>query len=315
MKNNLWSFLAGCVLGSLVTFMLHGATIYFHSTEELGGGSMASYSSPGGVNFKTLGTPRSEFDLISYVFGNLKTLLSGSSPLEVIMGDNFLLTAVVTSYSQLNATLNVGSRTWGRVSGWMVVVGTKGINNSEKDMYNLFSARQCEDFSSDRMTALELICLLSAIGSSDLVTQYKWFVIAPNSTYISTKKLTELLLPLDYKKSHYIGQMANRGKQESYCKGETGIVLSRGALTNILPHLGRDKNLVSEEIPGDVWLGQCFSQKLQVTCSASLKVQFRHRKMLCFNVYLLCVYGHEGTCTSIYIKDTCIMYTYIQPTP
>ena len=261
MKNN-FSFLAGCALGSLVTFMLHGATIYFNSTEEeLSGGSIMDV----GVNFETGSI--------------LKSLSSGSSPLEVIMGDNFLLTAVVTSYSQLNTTLNVGSRNWGRVTGWRVVIGTKGINNSEKDMYNLFSARQCEDFSSDRMTALELICLLSAIGSSDLVTQYKWFVIAPNSTYISTKKLTELLLPLDYKKSHYIGQMANRGKRESYCKGETGIVLSRGALTNILPHLDRDKNLVIKEIPGDVWLGQCFSQKLQVTCSASLKVQFRLRKM------------------------------------
>ena len=42
MKNNMWSFLAGCVLGSLVTSMLHGATIYFYSTEEQGRGSMVS---------------------------------------------------------------------------------------------------------------------------------------------------------------------------------------------------------------------------------------------------------------------------------
>ena len=71
----------------------------------------------------------------------------------------------------------MSNRIWGRVSGWRVVIGTKGIDDSEKDLYNLFSARQCGDFSSDhRMTTLELICLLSAIGSSDLVTQYKWFV-------------------------------------------------------------------------------------------------------------------------------------------
>ena len=277
MKNNLWSFLAGCVLGSLVTFMLQGATIYFYSTEELGRGSMASEPSPSWVNFETKSTLRSGFDLTSFVFDNLKTLLGGSSPLEVSMGDNFLLTAVVTSYSQLNTTFDVSNRIWGRVSGWRVVIGTKGIDDSEMDLYNWFSARQCGDFSSDRMTTLELICLLSAIGSSDLVTQYKWFVITLNSTYISTKKLTELLLPLDHRKPHYIGQMATypiRGKKVSYCIGETGIVLSRDALTNILPYLDKNKCLVSEEVPGDVWLGQCFSQKLQVTCSASLKVQY-----------------------------------------
>ena len=211
-----------------------------------------------------------------------------------ITARNYLLPIAYSSRGYLEGVLHGVNSTWGqRTEGWTVAVGTKGaeISSPHKNHNHLLLAESCDDFVPDqdnRLSPEQYFCLLKSIHDS-YIDNYQWFVIIDSYTYVAVNHLVQTLLQFDSSEIFYIGKPASYDvtemnrfglvQHEKICKIEAGIVLSRAALKKIVPQLKSCRGYGigrgwkgRREMMADVEIGRCFSRRLGVTCSHSIKV-------------------------------------------
>ena len=119
---------------------------------------------------------------------------------------------------------------------------------------------------------------------------YQWFVRADDDVYVS--RLDRLLGRLDPNELVYLGRAGVGRRQdmkrlqlkpnERYCMGGPGVVLSRGTLNKVAPHLVKCLKAVEMHNQGgvaegawfneDVELGRCISRTVNIQCSNSKEV-------------------------------------------
>lgn len=304
------TFLSGCVVGTLVTFCLYLSTVYIAQLsnptalyaqlirEDSTAVEVTTLTIDDEVEEATSGENSPD------VFAGVRswvesTLVSGDTGAYTsvlhVSPRNFLLPVVYTSGHSMASTLHAVNSTWGqRTDGWAVAVGMKDSNTSitgkNKDNRHLLLAERCHDFDAGGgpfIKGEELFCLLTAIHDS-YIDKYQWFVLVHRSTYVAVNQLVKMLLQFDSSELQYIGQPYSFGvtemtkyglvSHEKVCRSTAGIILSRAALKKIVPHLrncrgyGLSKGLRGMTGSGDVELGTCFSRRLGVICSQSLKV-------------------------------------------
>ena len=296
-------FLGGCVTGSLVVFIMYFFTVYIQDLNEYEGyyEDISSYiekeadSDTSAADFPARTatgqkeTPQRSSGILDRLKSILVTKTSHFSPTNpVLASERFLLSIVLASLNQMESTVNTINSTWGQsAKDWKVSVGTRGWNkenlssvSSVNEQYVLI-AQKCKDFPTGKaLSPKQLFCLLTEIHDS-YIGKYHWFIILLNSTYFSYNKLTQVLHLLNSEEVIYMGlpathTVSNKKSKQSdvihFCQNGPGIVLSRRALERIVPHLREClKEKASRE--GDVKLGHCFTKKLGITCSLSLKVQ------------------------------------------
>lgn len=296
------SFLGGCLVGTLVTFILYFSTVYIAQNRS-------SLQLVRDLEEETTTNDDSDLELATAespstghgLFVGMRTWVE-STLLDIGVGTGaftstvhisareFVLPIVISSRAEMASTLSIVNSTWGhQTEGWVVALGTKGAAKPVRHQKHLLVAQKCQDFPMmDSISAEQVFCLLAAI-SELYVDKYQWFIVVQRSTYVAVNQLTKTLLQLDSSEMFYIGQPASYSvtemtrmglvSHESICRGDAGIVLSRAALRKITPHLrncwgyGLSKGLRGpRQGVGDVELGRCFSRRLGITCSHSLKV-------------------------------------------
>ena len=185
-----------------------------------------------------------------------------------------LLVIVYTSRSQMRDTVETISETWGKSASWFVVVGGRETVNDNDSNGRVLHAWQCEDFSPDFITSNQLFCLLRVVRD-EFLRSSKWFTFVSLRTYVAVKDIERVLMRLDSHLPAYLGHPVTTHLDTTsppYCHGGPGITLSSAALDSITAQLS--KNCIGSGLPGDVELGRCFNQQLNVYCSSSAEVRF-----------------------------------------
>ena len=179
-----------------------------------------------------------------------------------------LLNVIATSENNLEDAWHKVNTSWGQdTEEWQMAVGGTKVGKGEKE--HVFLASKCQGFPEEQyLSAKQLFCLLEAIYKSFGV-QYQWFFIATEPIYVSVYQLERHLTKLD--SDSEVVYMGRPRAKNSYCVGESGVVLSHSALENIIPLLTsclgeEDSNFSQVGAPkGDFALGSCFT-RLHKTC-------------------------------------------------
>ena len=275
MKNSVAAsyFLAGCLAGTMVTFLLYFITCY-----TAPGYDMDTASPELGRKMKW--TVQNHVSLSDSAAGAYASVFLSSA------AKNYVLPVVFAARNEMPDTLHSVNVTWGaQWKDWAIAVGTKGnrISPSMKKHNHLLLMHKCKDFNRVSLSAEQLFCLLTSLHEAR-GDQYQWFLVVHRSTYVAVDRLIQFLMDLDPGRVAYLGQRSSYSVEElnklgllhhhQVCKLDSGVILSRKALQKIAPLLqhcvgyGISRGFVGPgELVGDVELGRCFSQRLDTTCS------------------------------------------------
>ncbi|XP_010780028.1 chondroitin sulfate glucuronyltransferase [Notothenia coriiceps] len=99
-------------------------------------------------------------------------------------------------------------------------------------------------------------------------SDYDWFLLSQDDTYIQANRLTELVGHLSAGQDLYMGRAEEfiGGEEKArYCHGGYGYLLSRSLLARLQPHLDTCRNDILSVRP-DEWLGRCIIDYLGLSC-------------------------------------------------
>lgn len=195
-----------------------------------------------------------------------------------------ILGAVLTTVDRLDYAASTVNATWGpTLARYKIFVKSdSNIPARLNDNFPIVKLGLKEDASDLE----EMFSLLKNLYAHHLEA-YDWFLLVSDKTYVAGSELEWMLLHLDPQKLVYMGRAVNTKDfrlrmlaNEYYCKSGPGIVLSNAALRAIVPHLdlcmalvrGYSKKRYVFPSHPDLELGRCFSRKLGVHCSTSMKV-------------------------------------------
>ncbi|KAM9827743.1 chondroitin sulfate glucuronyltransferase [Neosynchiropus ocellatus] len=99
-------------------------------------------------------------------------------------------------------------------------------------------------------------------------SDYDWFLLAQDDTYMQAERLSELVGHLSAGQDLYMGRAEEfiGGEEKArYCHGGYGYLLSRSLLARLQPHLDSCRNDILSVRP-DEWLGRCIIDFLGLSC-------------------------------------------------
>lgn len=99
-------------------------------------------------------------------------------------------------------------------------------------------------------------------------SDYDWFFLAQDDTYMQADRLSELVGHLSAGQDLYMGRAEEfiGGEEKArYCHGGYGYLLSRSLLARLQPHLDMCRNDILSVRP-DEWLGRCIIDYLGLSC-------------------------------------------------
>ncbi|XP_044031818.1 chondroitin sulfate glucuronyltransferase isoform X1 [Siniperca chuatsi] len=99
-------------------------------------------------------------------------------------------------------------------------------------------------------------------------SDYDWFLLAQDDTYMQADRLSELVGHLSAGQDLYMGRAEEfiGGEEKArYCHGGYGYLLSRSLLARLQPHLDSCRNDILSVRP-DEWLGRCIIDYLGLSC-------------------------------------------------
>ncbi|XP_035511052.1 chondroitin sulfate glucuronyltransferase [Morone saxatilis] len=99
-------------------------------------------------------------------------------------------------------------------------------------------------------------------------SDYDWFLLAQDDTYLHADRLSELVGHLSAGQDLYMGRAEEfiGGEEKArYCHGGYGYLLSRSLLARLQPHLDTCRNDILSVRP-DEWLGRCIIDYLGLSC-------------------------------------------------
>ncbi|KAF5307331.1 hypothetical protein FQR65_LT07048 [Abscondita terminalis] len=195
---------------------------------------------------------------------------------DTIGEDNFLLVGVMTAEKYVNTRAKVVYETWGKtVSGKTIFFSSE---NSRSNDVPLVPLPKIDDSYPPQRKSFAMLKYMY----ENYIDKYEWFVRADDDVYIRTDRLEKLLQSVDSSKTWFIGQ-AGRGKpheigllaldkNENYCMGGPGIILSKETLKRVIPNIDYClQNLYSKH--EDVELGRCVKKFAGVSCTWAYEMQ------------------------------------------
>ena len=260
------AFLCGCLVGSIIS-----TAFYVWLSDALQRREKRDLQPLTRLNLhaRSVGTPGKEPDTVEEEYKMRKIMLG----------------AVLTSVTRLEYTIGIVNATWGSTLTRYKIFVENGNTNIPARLNDNFSivGLRLEESSS----GIEALFGLLKNLYSNYLEEYDWFLLASDTTYVAGRELEEMLLHLDPQKLVYMGRATSSKNlklrmlsNEYFCESGPGIVLSNAALRAVVPHLdnclalvhrySRKKDLFPSQ--PDLELGRCFSRKLGVHCSSSMKV-------------------------------------------
>uniref|UniRef100_A0A3B4AJE9 Hexosyltransferase n=1 Tax=Periophthalmus magnuspinnatus TaxID=409849 RepID=A0A3B4AJE9_9GOBI len=107
-------------------------------------------------------------------------------------------------------------------------------------------------------------------------SDYDWFFLAQDDTYMQADRLSELVGHLSAGQDLYMGRAEEfiGGEEKArYCHGGYGYLLSRSLLARLQPHLDTCRNDILSVRP-DEWLGRCIIDYLGLSCVEEMTYRY-----------------------------------------
>uniref|UniRef100_A0A3Q3M958 Hexosyltransferase n=1 Tax=Labrus bergylta TaxID=56723 RepID=A0A3Q3M958_9LABR len=107
-------------------------------------------------------------------------------------------------------------------------------------------------------------------------SDYDWFLLAQDDTYMQADRLSELVGHLSAGQDLYMGRAEEfiGGEEKArYCHGGYGYLLSRSLLARLQPHLDTCRNDILSVRP-DEWLGRCIIDYLGLSCVEEMSYRY-----------------------------------------
>ena len=203
---------------------------------------------------------------------------------EVLPSRHTIFVAVLTSERNLLSQTYAIQSTWGGTHDNVTFfVGKNSDVSRAPHFMTVVKLHDAEEVTTENNRRTLLYHVVRYI-SSHLLQQFRWFIIVGDNAYVRTDQLEVLLNNYDDTYNIYLGR-PNRHfdkKEEDtfynanshYCIFDTGIILSRGLVRRLSPHLGEcmksDTPLLSYE--GDWEFGNCILKHLDVKCTQATEV-------------------------------------------
>ncbi|KAB0800270.1 hypothetical protein PPYR_06010 [Photinus pyralis] len=214
---------------------------------------------------------------VSSCVANYDVYDSGEYIQSVINDTNeFLLAGVMTAKKYVNTRAKAVYETWGKnVPGKILFFSSEESRSNELPLIPLSGID--DNYPPQRKSFAMLKYM-----HDNYIDKYEWFLRADDDLYVRTDRLEELLRSVDSNKPWFIGQ-AGRGKpheirslalkrNENYCMGGPGIILSRDTLKRIVPNIEEClRNLYSNH--EDVELGRCVRKFTGISCTWAYEMQ------------------------------------------
>ena len=216
---------------------------------------------------------------------------------EVLPSRHSVFIAVLTSERNLLSQTYAVQSTWGGGhENVTFFVGKHSDISRAPHFMKIVKLHEAEEVTSET-TRRTLLYHVFRYISNHLLQHFRWFMIIGDSAYVRTDQVEFLLNNYDDTYSIYLGR-PNRHfdkKEEDlvynanthYCIFDTGIILSRGLVRRLSPHLEScmesDTPLLSYE--GDWELGNCILKHLDVKCTQAAEVSPTHPIEL--NIYVM----------------------------
>lgn len=203
---------------------------------------------------------------------------------EEISFHETLYVAVIASSSSLTNALSV-SETWGQSANFIEYY----VNDSILQFTNLSVVRLP---SNDKPLFFELLFYLH----QEYNDNFNWFLIANDEMYVRVQKLANFLNKLDPTADIYLGAPSQLPwykqnylfqNQELFCKGNTGIILSREMLRKLVPYIEHCLQQAQPDESFDILLGRCIRYSTGVYCNSNSIKEVKLILWLIFNVFLL----------------------------
>lgn len=115
-------------------------------------------------------------------------------------------------------------------------------------------------------------------------SEYDWFLLAQDDTYLQADRLSELVGHLSAGQDLYMGRAEEfiGGEEKArYCHGGYGYLLSRSLLARLQPHLDTCRNDILSVRP-DEWLGRCIIDYLGLSCVEVHEVKNKNREYVIY---------------------------------
>ena len=216
---------------------------------------------------------------------------------EVLPSRHSVFIAVLTSERNLLSQTYAVQSTWGGGhENVTFFVGKHSDISRAPHFMKIVKLHEAEEVTSETTRRTLLFHVFQYI-SNHLLQHFRWFMIIGDSAYVRTDQVEFLLNNYDDTYNIYLGR-PNRHfdkKEEDlvynanshYCIFDTGIILSRGLVRRLSPHLKScmesDTTLLSYE--GDWELGNCILKHLDVKCTQATEVSPTHSSEL--NIYVM----------------------------
>ena len=207
---------------------------------------------------------------------------------EVLPSRHSVFIAVLTSERNLLSQTYAIQSTWGGGhENVTFFVGKHSDVSRAPHFMKIVKLNDAEEVTSEDSRRTLLYHVFHYI-SSHLLQHFRWFMIIGDSAYVRTDQVEVLLNNYDDTYNIYLGR-PNRHfdkKEEDflyngnshYCIFDTGIILSRGLVRRLSPHLSScmesETSLLSYE--GDWEFGNCILKHLDVKCTQATEVSPSH---------------------------------------
>lgn len=201
---------------------------------------------------------------------------------------NLLFIGVMTARKYLDTRVIAAYRTWAKsVPGIVMFFSSEGSELPNHPEIPLIALPGVDDsYPPQKKSFLMLKYMHDKFG-----TKYEWFMRADDDVYIKGDRLATFLHSINSSHPQFIGQAGLGTKEEfgtlsldrneNFCMGGPGIVMSRTTLQRISPHISYClKNLYTTH--EDVEVGRCVRKFGDVSCTWAFEVSFIYRPGLSF---------------------------------
>ena len=203
-----------------------------------------------------------------------------------------LLIGVMTAKKYLNTRIIASYQTWAKtIPGNVIYFSSEGSEEIALPGLPVIGLKGVDDSYPPQKKSFLMLKYMHDIYKD----QYEWFMRADDDLYIKGGDLAKFLRSINSSAPHFIGQAGlgnkdevgqlNLDKNENFCMGGPGMVLSQVVLEKMAPHISYClKNLYTTH--EDVEIGRCIQKFAGTSCTwafeVSKQIDLIHRLVVCY---------------------------------
>ena len=224
----------------------------------------------------------------NFTSGTVKSKPILHPPARGVQSKKLLLVGVMTAKKYLTSRIIASYQTWAKtIPGDVIYFSSENSEEHALPGLHVVGLKGVTDVYPPQKKSFLMLKYMHDLYKD----KYEWFMRADDDVYIKGDELGKFLRSINSSNPHFIGQagLGNKDefgrlhldKNENFCMGGPGMVLSRVVLEKMAPHISYClKNLFSTH--EDVEIGRCVQKFSGTSCTWAFEVS-TYNKISCVN--------------------------------